>query len=98
RGPKVAHYRFLRNAGKVVFFGRFVAVLRTLAALLAGANRMFWPLFLVFHAARGIVWATVFGLGAYLFGAAIDQYAGPLGSVLLVIAIVSALVAFVLMR
>lgn len=95
---KLGQYLFLRHGGKVVFFGRFVAVLRTLAALLAGANRMFWPRFLVFNAAGGILWATVFGFGAYLFGAAIDRYAGPVGSVLLVIAIVSALVGFVLVR
>jgi membrane protein DedA with SNARE-associated domain len=95
---KLGQYLFLRHGGKVVFFGRFVAVLRTLAALLAGANRMFWPRFLIFNAAGGILWATVFGFGAYLFGAAIDRYAGPIGSALLVIAIVSALVGFVLMR
>src|SRR5690348_2716058 len=95
---KLGQYLFLRHGGKVVFFGRFVAVLRTLAALLAGANRMFWPRFLIFNAAGGIVWAAVFGFGAYLFGAAIDRYAGPVGSALLVIAIVSALVGFVLMR
>lgn len=95
---KLGQYLFLRHGGKVVFFGRFIAVLRTLAALLAGANRMFWPRFLVFNAAGGILWATVFGFGAYLFGAAIDRYAGPVGSVLLVIAIVSALVGFVLVR
>jgi len=95
---KLGQYLFLRHGGKVVFFGRFIAVLRTLAALLAGANRMVWPRFLVFNAAGGILWATVFGFGAYLFGAAIDRYAGPVGSVLLVIAIVSALVGFVLVR
>jgi membrane protein DedA with SNARE-associated domain len=95
---KLGQYLFLRHGGKVVFFGRFVAVLRTLAALLAGANRMFWPRFLVFNAAGGIVWATVFGFGAYLFGAAIERYAGPVGSILLVIAIVSALVGFVVVR
>jgi membrane protein DedA with SNARE-associated domain len=95
---KLGQYLFLRHGGKVVFFGRFIAVLRTLAALLAGANRMVWPRFLVFNAAGGILWATVFGFGAYLFGAAIDRYAGPVGSALLVIAIVSALVGFVLVR
>ena len=37
---KVGHYLFLRHGGKIVFFGRFVALLRALAALLAGTNRM----------------------------------------------------------
>ena len=33
---KVAQYLFLRHGGKIVFFGRFVAVLRAFAAFLAG--------------------------------------------------------------
>src|SRR3954463_4505744 len=40
---------FMRHGGKVVFFGRFVAVLWVLAAFLAGANRMPWPRFFVFR-------------------------------------------------
>jgi membrane protein DedA with SNARE-associated domain len=39
---KVGQYLFLRHGGKIVSFGRFVAILRTYAALLAGANRMSW--------------------------------------------------------
>ena len=42
---KLGQYLFLRHGGKVVFFGRFIAVLRVLAAFLAGANRMDWRLF-----------------------------------------------------
>ena len=32
---KVAQYLFLRHGGKIVFFGRFVAILRTFAAFLS---------------------------------------------------------------
>ena len=39
---KVGQYLFLPRR-KIVFFGRFVAFLRTYAALLAGINRMSWP-------------------------------------------------------
>src|SRR5437016_2109255 len=39
---KLGQYLFLRHGGKVVFFGRFIAVLRILAAVLAGVNRMEW--------------------------------------------------------
>ena len=45
RRLKLGQYLFLRHGGKVVFFGRFVAVLRVLAALLAGLNCMNWWLF-----------------------------------------------------
>jgi membrane protein DedA with SNARE-associated domain len=47
---KVGQYLFLRHAGKVVFFGRFVALLRILAATLAGVNRMPWRGFLFANA------------------------------------------------
>src|SRR6185437_13094477 len=48
---KVARYLFARHGGKVVFFGRFVSVLRTYAAFLAGTTRMRYRRFLVFNAA-----------------------------------------------
>jgi membrane protein DedA with SNARE-associated domain len=37
---KLGQYLFMQHGGKIVFFGRFVALLRVLAALLAGVNRM----------------------------------------------------------
>src|SRR6266702_2177865 len=43
RRVKLGFYLFRKHGGKVVFFGRFVAILRTLAAFLAGTNRMPWP-------------------------------------------------------
>ena len=59
---KVARYVFDRHGEKVVFFGRFVAVLRTYAAFLAGVGQMEWRRFLAWNAAGGIVWALIFGL------------------------------------
>src|SRR3954471_19894482 len=46
-------YPFNKHGGAVVFFGRFIALLRTLAALLAGLNGMEWRRFLMFNAAGG---------------------------------------------
>jgi hypothetical protein len=37
---KLGRYLFLRHGGKVVFFGRFISILRTYAAFLAGTARM----------------------------------------------------------
>lgn len=82
---KLGQYLFLRHGGKVVFFGRFVAVLRALAAFLAGANRMTWPRFLVFNAIGGIIWAAVYGAGAYYLGQQIHHVLGPVGIGLLVV-------------
>ena len=91
---KLARYLFLRHGGKVVFFGRFVSVLRTYAAFLAGTARMPWPRFLVFNASGGIVWATAYGVGAYAAGNQISKFSGPVdialgaAAVLVIVAIV----------
>ena len=84
---KVGQYLFRRHGGKIVFFGRFVAFLRTFAAALAGANRMPWPHFLLMNALGGLCWASIFGGGAYLFGEQITRVAGPVSFLLLVVAI-----------
>ena len=55
---KIGIWLFRRHGGKVVFWGRFVSILRTYAAFLAGTNQMAWPRFLVFNAAGAVVWAT----------------------------------------
>jgi membrane protein DedA with SNARE-associated domain len=81
-GPRqlqLGQYLFMRWGGAIVFFGRFVALLRILAAVLAGANR-FDPLkFLFYNAAGGICWSLVFGIGGYVFGLAMRRVAGPIG-------------------
>src|SRR5215831_17725291 len=74
---KVGQYLFLRHGAKVVFFGRFVAILRVLAAFLAGVNRMEWKTFLIANAAGGVLWSVVYGFGAYLFGSALFHTARP---------------------
>jgi membrane protein DedA with SNARE-associated domain len=88
---KIGIWLFRRHGGKVVFWGRFVSILRTWAAFLAGAHRMEWPRFLVFNAAGGIVWATLYGVVYYEFGATlrklsttIDVTIGVAGSAILV--------------
>lgn len=65
---RLGQYLSRRHGGKVVFFGRFVAVLRALAAPLAGINRMPWWRFLFFNAIGAIVWATAYGMAAYAAG------------------------------
>jgi membrane protein DedA with SNARE-associated domain len=88
RKRKLGQYLFVRHGGKIVFFGRFVALLRAFAALLAGVNRFPPSQFFIFNAAGGIVWATLFGLGGYLLGEGIRHVAGPIGWTVLAIAIV----------
>jgi membrane protein DedA with SNARE-associated domain len=81
---RLGQYLFARHGAKIVFFGRFVAFLRVFAALLAGVNKYEWRPFLLFNAAGGIIWAAVFGIGAYLFGDSIHRVTGPFGAAALV--------------
>lgn len=85
---KVGQYLFIRHGGKIVFFGRFIAILRTYSAILAGINLMSWPHFLLMNALGGVCWASAFGLGAYLLGNDFTRVAGPVGLLLFVGAIV----------
>ena len=95
RKRMLGRYLFARYGGSIVFLGRFVALLRAFAALLAGANGLSPWRFFAFNAAGGIVWATTFGLGGYLLGAGIHRIAGPVGWALLLAALVA---GFVLWR
>jgi membrane protein DedA with SNARE-associated domain len=97
RKLKLGQYLFMKHGGKVVFFGRFVAVLRVLAAFLAGANRMRWTAFLLFNALGGITWATLFGLGGYLLGDNIHRLTGPVAFITIVLAalVIIALLVYV---
>jgi membrane protein DedA with SNARE-associated domain len=88
---KLGQYLFRQHGAKIVFFGRFVAFLRVFAALLAGVNKYRWPPFLFFNAAGGIIWAIVFGVGAFFFGESIHRVTGPLGIVALAGVVIGAI-------
>jgi len=90
---RLGQYLFQRHGAKIVFFGRFVAFLRVLAALLAGMNNYRWGPFLCYNAAGGALWANAIGGGAFLFGDSITKVSGPLGIAALVI-VVGAMIAF----
>jgi membrane protein DedA with SNARE-associated domain len=74
----IGRYLFFQYGNTVVFFGRFVAVLRMFAALLAGANSMPAGRFFFFNIAGGICWACLFGFGAYAAGVEIYKISGAL--------------------
>jgi membrane protein DedA with SNARE-associated domain len=98
RRLKLGQYLFLRYGGMIVFFGRFVALLRTLAALLAGVNRMPWPRFFFFNAAGGVIWSSIFGFGGYVLGFSVHRISGPIGLGLLILALVAVVGGFVFLR
>ncbi len=84
---KLGQYLFMRHGGKVVFFGRFVAVLRALAAFLAGVNQMPWHTFLFANAAGAVLWASLVGGGAFTLGKGIQNVEGPIGVIGLCLAV-----------
>jgi len=76
---KIGQYLFLRYGSKVVFFARFVPVLRSVAAFMAGANYMPWGSFWIANVAGAAAWVTMDCLGAYLLGEEVAKVAGPVG-------------------
>ena len=98
RKLKIARYLFDTHGGKVVFFGRFVSVLRTYAAFLAGTSKMRWRWFFVANASGGIIWAGIYTFAAYLAGHTLQQVSGILDWALIGVAVVAIVVVVMLIR
>lgn len=81
RRIQIGQALFDRYGARLIFIARFVAVLRLFTPVLAGVNRYSWRSFMFYNAFGGIVWATLYGMGAYLFGDAVQRIAGPLAMV-----------------
>jgi membrane protein DedA with SNARE-associated domain len=98
RKLKTARYLFDAHGPKVVFVGRFVSVLRTYAAFLAGASQMAWRKFLPANAFGGIAWAGACTLAAYLAGDALQQASAAIGWALIGTGAAATLAAVLLLR
>ncbi len=88
-----AHAFFERHGPKTVFIGRFIALLRTWAAVLAGAGHMPYGTFMLYNAFGAVCWSVIFGTLGYVFGRNLPQlehYVGQasLAGVLLVALVV----------
>jgi membrane protein DedA with SNARE-associated domain len=95
---KVGRYIFDRHGGKVVFFGRFVSVLRTYAAFLAGTVRMNWRKFVLYNAAGGITWAAIYTFVSYAAGNAVKKATRPVDIALGIAALVTIAGVLVVVR
>lgn len=98
RRLRLGQHLFDQHGGKVVFFGRFVPILRIWAAFLAGAHRMPWQRFLAFNASGGIVWATIMGCLGYILGNKLLQMGGIISVVSAILALMVAGTIAVAMR
>jgi membrane protein DedA with SNARE-associated domain len=98
RRIKVGRYVFDRHGSKVVFFGRFVSVLRTYAAFLAGTNRMGRARFFVWNAAGAVAWSAVYTIVSYKAGGFLERSSGTINVVLGALAVVVIATSLVVIR
>jgi membrane protein DedA with SNARE-associated domain len=81
---KIGQYLFQRFGVSVILVARFVAVLRSIAGLIAGASRMPFAPFMIANAAGAVAWSLLYGLAAYFLGKEIEHYARPVAFTLAV--------------
>ena len=98
RKLKTARYLFDRHGQKVVFFGRFVLILRTYAAFLAGTSKMRWRRFLPANAAGGVLWAGTYTLASYLAGDALERVSGLISLLIGAAAVLAIVVVILVIR
>lgn len=88
---------FARHGAKTVFIARFVALLRSWAAALAGVSRMSYGTFMLWNALGGVTWSAIFGALGYLFGRnlpRLEKYVGQLSLALVLLLALGVVVLF----
>jgi membrane protein DedA with SNARE-associated domain len=88
---------FERHGNKTILVARFITGLRVFAALLAGASKMPWRVFIVFNVAGAILWSVVITTLGYLFGQSLPllvKWVGRSGTILLIAAVVIGIVVW----
>ena len=96
-----AHAFFERNGSKTILFGRFVAILRTWAAIVAGAAAMSFTKFVTYNTIGSIVWAIVFGWLGYYFGRdlpLLEKYISRVSFGVLIVVVVGIVLFFLMKR
>ncbi|HEY2027217.1 MAG TPA: DedA family protein, partial [Gemmatimonadaceae bacterium] len=90
------HAFFERHGAKTIFIGRFIALLRSWAAALAGVARMPYGTFTLYNGLGGIAWAGIFGTLGYMFGRnlpRLERYVGQISLALVLLAALGVVVA-----
>lgn len=95
---KVGRYVLDRHGGKVVFAGRFIAVLRTYVAFLAGTVWMARGKFLVATVAGAVAWAGAYTVAAYEAAATLKRLSGTVDLVAVALAVLVAVGVLVAVR
>lgn len=94
----LGRFLFARHGGKVVFFCRFAAVLRSFSGILAGASDMRFRPYLAWCVAGGIAWPALYGYGTFLLGNAARRLSGPANIAFVSLAVIAILVVLVFAR
>lgn len=84
--------QFSKNAGRAVFFGRFITLLRIFAGPMAGIAQMPYPKFLLYNFGGATLWASVTITLSYYLGKLVPlheviQIVGKFGLVVLVLVV-----------
>ncbi len=95
---RAAQAFFASRGGTVVILSRFVTGLRTWGGLIAGANLMPWPRFLLMNVIGGLAWSIANGVGYYVFGDAINRASTVVQIALVALAVVSFVVTVFVLR
>jgi membrane protein DedA with SNARE-associated domain len=77
---------------------RFIAFLRSLAGLLAGANAMPLKPFLIASGLGALAWSATFGFGAYALGREIEVLSARAGMVLGTLVLVAVIACVLFLR
>jgi membrane protein DedA with SNARE-associated domain len=89
---------FRQHGVKVVVISRFVALLRQLAGLLAGATRMPLARFMTANVIGSVLWAGLYGYGAAALGETLKRVAGPIALALGIAAAIAIVAGIVFIR
>lgn len=80
---RLGEYLFSVHGGKILLFGRIMAVLRVYEAVLAGTYRMPFRRFMVFNVLGAVIWAGGVGYAAFGMGELFTRMEGILAWVAL---------------
>src|ERR1035438_3197451 len=98
RKLKVGRYVLDRQGGKVVFFGRFISVLRTYISFLAGTVHMQWKRFALASVAGAVLWAGLYTALSYNAAQTLQKSSGTIDVAIGAVAVVVVVGVILLVR
>jgi len=88
---------FASHGNKTILVARFITGLRVFAAILAGASRMPWRVFVVYNIAGAVLWSVVISALGFVFGHSLPllvRWVGWSGTILLIAAVLTVIVVW----